>query len=108
MYNMVVCHAAQEASMQYREYIDKNKENVILMHNSVVLLLSLLNDCGHTHQCQSSTFQISAKWLQAFLRYLYMTSKIGLVSSGFSSYFSSSFHTYKNCHKMRTPYLIAL
>ena len=63
--------------------------------------------CGHSLHLQHSTFQISAKSLQAFPRYA--TSKIGLVSSFFFFLFFFLFsHTYKNCYKTRTPYPIAL
>ena len=53
------------------------------------------------------TYQIRAKSLQTFPRYA--TPKIGLVSSFFSLLiFLPLLHTYQNCYKTRTPYLIAL
>ena len=62
--------------------------------------------CGHALQLQFPTYQIRAKSLQAFPRYA--TSKIGLVSSFFLLIFFLFSHTYTNCHKTRTLYLISL
>ena len=62
--------------------------------------------CGYSLHLQHSTFQIRAKSLHAFPRYA--TSKIGLISSFFFLFFFLFSHTYNNCYKTRTPYLIAL
>ena len=52
--------------------------------------------CGHVHQYQNSTNQISVKSLQAFLRY--ETSKIGLVSSFFPLLFPHLFAHLQKLH----------
>ena len=63
--------------------------------------------CGNALQFQYSTFQISAKSLHAFPRYV--TSKIGSVSlSFFFLFFFLLSHTYKNCYKTRMPQAITL
>ena len=75
------------------------EENAIFTHSYLHAAFTKHHDvcCGHAHQRQYPTNQISAILLQAFPRY--ETSTIGLVSSFFFFVFS---HTYKNCHKTWT------